>query len=107
MVIATYRNTRQDRAAWMLPMQAAARLWPPLAPLLGGSAPRIPRLDGSAPQACTPGPDPEPPSDRHQFALADALVGALRMLDDTSQPARAAPALFDDLWPAAPGGDDR
>ncbi|QDQ13001.1 S1 family peptidase [Streptomyces spectabilis] len=54
---------RATRAAWMLPMEAAARLWPALAPAVNGHAP-----PGAAPRA------PKPPTDHQQFALADALL---------------------------------
>ncbi|MCI3932288.1 effector-associated domain 2-containing protein [Streptomyces sp. AN091965] len=154
---------RRTRAAWMLPMEAAARLCPALADAVDGGA------NGSAGPAEPPGrgtaagpraerPPPQLPTDREQFALADALLGvplveedraatlrrllpahirhgvrdhprprlqvfhvvqacvdhrdgrealvtALRMLDESSEPARAALALFDEVWPQAPGGD--
>ncbi|GGV26435.1 trypsin-like peptidase domain-containing protein [Streptomyces spectabilis] len=138
---------RGTRAAWMLPMEAAARLWPALAPAVTGHAP-----PGAAPSAA------KPPTDHQQFALADALlrvslveedraatllrllpahirhgvrdhprarlqvfyvvqacvdhrdgraalVAALRMLDESSEAAGAALALFDEVWPQGPGGD--
>ncbi|WP_051855990.1 effector-associated domain 2-containing protein [Streptomyces sp. NRRL B-1347] len=139
----------RTRAAWMLPMEAAARLWPALAPAVNGRPP---------PGAEPGGENPQLPTDHQQFALADALlrvslveedraatlrrllpahirhgvrdhprarlqvfyvvqacvdhrdgrgalVAALRMLDESSEPARAALALFDEVWPQAPGGD--
>lgn len=148
LVTAAYTD-RRAKVAWMLPLEAAARLWPALAPALG--PPRPPAPSGL----------PEPPSDRDQFALADALlnvpqieddgaaalrrllpvpirrtirtsprprlqlyyvvqacadhrdgrqalIDALRLLDDESEPARAALELFDELWPtdaAASGGE--
>ncbi|MEI5102283.1 trypsin-like peptidase domain-containing protein [Streptomyces sp. PmtG] len=148
------------KAAWMLPMEAAARLWPPLAPSVRDGRPRGPAPGARGPEAARdiPVPAPAPPTDRQQFALADALlkvpqieddggatlrrllpaplrhgvrdhprprlqlfylvqacvehregreslVAALRLLDDASRPARAALALFDEVWPEAPGGD--
>ncbi|MEV0639565.1 trypsin-like peptidase domain-containing protein [Streptomyces sp. NPDC050619] len=140
MVTAAYTD-QQAKVAWMLPLEAAARMWPDLAPVLEPPPRRW----------------AEPPSDKDQFALADALlnvplieddgaaalrgllpprvrrairtharprlqlfflvqacaehpdgrqglVDAVRMLDDASQPARAALELLEKVWPAAAGG---
>ncbi|MEV6838142.1 trypsin-like peptidase domain-containing protein [Streptomyces sp. NPDC051133] len=158
MLTAAYSD-QQAKVAWMLPLEAAARMWPDLAPALGTSA------HGPEPGAPAGGPPQPPPaepwaalpSDQEQFALADALlnvpqieddgaatlrgllparirrtvrthprprlqlffvvqacvehphgrqalVEALRLLDDESRPARSALELLDRLWPAAPGG---
>ncbi|MEV7384750.1 MULTISPECIES: effector-associated domain 2-containing protein [unclassified Streptomyces] len=67
MVTAAYTD-REAQVAWMLPLEAAARMWPGLAPALGTSVP-------------PPWP-PEPPSDRDQFALADALLNVPQIEDD-------------------------
>ncbi|MFF9895922.1 trypsin-like peptidase domain-containing protein [Streptomyces longispororuber] len=73
MVTAAF-NDRQTRAAWMLPLQEAARAWPDLAPA----------LDGHNPPPARPAPAPEPPlpDDRAQFALADALLGIRHVEED-------------------------
>jgi Effector-associated domain 2/Trypsin-like peptidase domain len=141
MVTAAYSD-EPARTAWMLPLEAAARMWP------GLDAALDPPARGEAWGS--------PPSDRDQFALADALlsvpqieddggaalrgllpsrirrsvrthprprlqlfflvqacaqhldgrqalVDAVRLLDDGSQPAGAALELFGKLWPAGPG----
>ncbi|MFR0358920.1 effector-associated domain 2-containing protein [Streptomyces sediminimaris] len=153
MITAAYGD-RQAKVAWMLPMEAAARMWPDLAGAVEPPGRGVPGGPGrDAPGG--PGWWAGPPSDRDQFALADALlnvaqveedhgaalrgllppairravrtharprlqlfflvqacaehpggrealVGALRLLDDESQAAKAALGLFEDLWPAAP-----
>ncbi|WP_159033132.1 effector-associated domain 2-containing protein [Streptomyces fodineus] len=160
MVTAAYTD-QQAKVAWMLPLEAAAHMWPDLAPALAGPEPETATVPKSAAgEASSPPPPdswPEPPSDKDQFALADALlavpqieddgaatlrgllpsrirhtvrthsrprlqlfflvqacaqhphgrqalIDALRMLDDGSRPARTALELLDRLWPAAPGG---
>ncbi|MFE9311356.1 trypsin-like peptidase domain-containing protein [Streptomyces sp. NPDC006706] len=145
LVTAAYTD-RQAKVAWMLPLESAARLWPGLAPALVPSRPPAPRRS------------PEPPSDKSQFALADALlnvpqvedddaaalrrllpapirravrtsprprlqlfyvvqacadhrdgrqalIDALRLLDDDSAPAGAVLELIDELWPTTAGGE--
>ncbi|MEV2234534.1 trypsin-like peptidase domain-containing protein [Streptomyces phaeochromogenes] len=142
MITAAYTDS-QAKAAWMLPLEAATRMWPELAAALEPLAP--PR--GSL----------SPPSDRDQFTLADALlnvplieddggatlrgllpprirrtvraharprlqlffvvqacaehpdgrralVESIRLLDDESQPARAALQLVEKLWPTVVEG---
>ncbi|MFI9809279.1 trypsin-like peptidase domain-containing protein [Streptomyces sp. NPDC052301] len=149
MVTAAYTD-QQAKVAWMLPLEAAARMWPELAPAMGTPA------EEPVPGAVA-GPWAGPPSDQDQFTLAEALlnvpqieddggaalrgllparvrrtirthprprlqlfflvqacaehpygrqalVEALRLLDDESRPARTALELLDRLWPAAPGG---
>ncbi|MFD9193353.1 trypsin-like peptidase domain-containing protein [Streptomyces phaeochromogenes] len=151
MVTAAYTDP-QTKVAWMLPFEAAAHMWPRLAEVLEPPAP----AQGSARksgQRSLP-----PPSDRDQFALADALlnvplieddggaalrgllpprirravrthvrprlqlfflvqacaqhpdgrqalVESLRLLDDESQPARAALELFETHWPTDSVGE--
>lgn len=148
LITAAYTD-RQAKVAWMLPLEAAARLWPALAPALRPPPPPVTSRI------------PDPPSDRSQFALADALlnvpqieddgaaalrrllpapirrairtsprprlqlfyvvqacadhrdgrqalIDALRLLDDESEPAGAALELLEKLWPAdgaATGGE--
>ncbi|MGC9537785.1 S1 family peptidase [Streptomyces sp. UG1] len=186
MVTAAWTD-RQAKVAWMLPLEAAARMWPELALLLeraeasvapGRTTPLTPtapeqagplapapsgetgRHTPAAPQQPgQPSDSAEPPSARDQFTLADALLNvpqieddagaalrrllppplrhairthprprlqlfyvvqacadhrygrqalldALRLLDDESESARAALRLVERLWPAArPGGE--
>ncbi|MFE0132861.1 trypsin-like peptidase domain-containing protein [Streptomyces sp. NPDC059037] len=145
MITAAYTD-QQAKVAWMLPLEAAARMWPPLSPTVG------------PPGSATPQRVPKPPSDKDQFALADALLDvplieedgaaalrrllptrirrtlrssprlrlqlfyivqgcadhrggrqalldALRLLDDESAPASAALGLFKELWPTTPGDE--
>lgn len=67
MITAAYTDP-QARASWMLPSEAAARMWPGLTAAL--EPPPPPR----GPLA--------PPSDRDQFALADALLNMPLVEDD-------------------------
>ncbi|MGW5676664.1 effector-associated domain 2-containing protein [Streptomyces sp. NPDC003860] len=77
MVTAAYTD-RQAKVAWMLPIEAAARLWPDLAPLL------------APPDGIAGAPHPAQrtahrarlPSDRDQFALADALLRVPQVEED-------------------------
>ncbi|MBJ7906266.1 trypsin-like peptidase domain-containing protein [Streptomyces sp. DSM 110735] len=68
MVTAAYTD-QQARAAWMLPLEAAARAWPELGGALAEAEPET-------------SPVPQPPSDRDQFALADALLDVPPIEDD-------------------------
>ncbi|MEU6810950.1 trypsin-like peptidase domain-containing protein [Streptomyces sp. NPDC046831] len=139
VVTAVYTEA-QAKVGWMLPLEAVAARWPELGP-------RLERPARVAPQR-----PPEPPPDRDQFALADALLSvpqieedggaalrrllparirhtirtsarprlqlfyvvqacadhrdgrqalldAVRLLDDESRPARAALGLLERLWP--------
>ncbi|MFP3988650.1 trypsin-like peptidase domain-containing protein [Streptomyces sp. E11-3] len=152
MVTAAYTD-QQAKAAWMLPLEAAARMWPGLAPMLGTPVLESPVSPLSFAERWS-----SPPSDRNQFALADALlnvpqieddgaaalrgllpprirrairthnrprlqlffliracaehpdgrqalVESLRLLDNESQPARAALELLDKLWPTVAEGE--
>lgn len=67
MITAAYTDP-QTKAAWMLPLEAAARMWPGLTAAL--EPPLLPRGPSS------------PPSDRDQFALADALLNVPLIEDD-------------------------
>ncbi|MDQ0992346.1 trypsin-like peptidase domain-containing protein [Streptomyces sp. V3I7] len=153
MVTAAYTDP-QAKVAWMLPVEAMAELWPPLASWVRRPEPWPPL---TLPSQRRPA---ELPSDRDQFALADALLNvpqidedgpvvlrrllpppirrgirdnprprlqafhivqacvdhrggrqallnALRLIDDESEPARAAADLVERLWPADPGGEAR
>lgn len=67
MITAAY-TAPQAKAAWMLPLEAAARMWPGLTAAL---EPPVSLLGPSS-----------PPSDRDQFALADALLNVPLVEDD-------------------------
>ncbi|WP_408055636.1 effector-associated domain 2-containing protein [Streptomyces apricus] len=71
MVTAAYTDP-QAKAAWMLPLEAAARMWPRLAEVLESPSPP----QGPARRV------ESPPSDRDQFALADALLNVPLVEDD-------------------------
>ncbi|WP_018543770.1 effector-associated domain 2-containing protein [Streptomyces sp. LaPpAH-108] len=75
MVTAAYTD-QQARAAWMLPLEAAAREWPEL----GGTEAFTEAV--SRPRPESPPAPPPPPSDRDQFALADALLNVPPVEDD-------------------------
>ncbi|PAZ12072.1 serine protease [Streptomyces sp. SA15] len=170
MVTAAYAD-RQAKVAWMLPLEAAAQMWPTLYPMLehpGVPIPTAPERTGPGIRSTRPPAEPlgpatlrqpsGPPSDRDQFALAEALLNvpqveddnaaalrrllpapirrairthprprlqlfyvvqacadhrdggqalldALRLLDDESEPARAALDLIAKLWPTGPEGE--
>ncbi|MER5212383.1 trypsin-like peptidase domain-containing protein [Streptomyces sp. NPDC002838] len=170
MVTAAYTD-RQAKVAWMLPLEAAAQMWPTLYPMLEHPAvptPTGPERTGPPTGATLRPAEPHgppiprqpagPPSDRDQFALAEALLNvaqveddgaaalrrllpapirrairthprprlqlfyvvqacadhrdgrqalldALRLLDDESEPARAALGLIAKLWPTGPEGE--
>ncbi|MFJ3665832.1 trypsin-like peptidase domain-containing protein [Streptomyces sp. NPDC090106] len=67
MITAAYTDP-QTRAAWMLPLEAAARRWPALTAALESPT--------------SPGERSSPPSDRDQFALADALLNIALVEED-------------------------
>lgn len=73
VVTAAYSDSRA-KVAWMLPVEEAAQLWPPLVPLLDPPQP--------APGRPVPMAVVEPPSDRNQFALADALLAVPQIAED-------------------------
>jgi len=72
MVTAAYTD-QQARVAWMLPLEAAAVVWPDLASVMDSPA-----------QSGPPPPDrwADPPSDKDQFALADALLNVPQVEED-------------------------
>ncbi|WLW53058.1 effector-associated domain 2-containing protein [Streptomyces sp. YU58] len=89
MVTAAYSDARA-KTAWMLPLETAARMWPGLVTALGDApeaadpdpallpaTPTMAPRDQSPPRAPLP-----PPSDRDQFALADALLNIPQIEDD-------------------------
>lgn len=80
MVTAAYTD-QQAKAAWMLPLEAAARMWPDLAALLEAAVPLPPPLPD--------GRWNSPPSDKAQFALADALLNVPQIEDDAGASLRS------------------
>ncbi|MEU1673854.1 trypsin-like peptidase domain-containing protein [Streptomyces roseifaciens] len=75
-LVTAAHTDRTVKAAWMLPVEAAVRLWPPLA---GAVSDR----PGTAPRRCTP-PPPE-----QRYELADALLDVPEIGYDSGRSLRA------------------
>ncbi|WP_221360972.1 effector-associated domain 2-containing protein [Streptomyces beigongshangae] len=85
---------RTAKIAWMLPMEAAARLWPPLADALRASAPRT-----------RPSRTCSPPSVEESYELAEALLDVPQIGHDSGRllrgqlPAAVRRNVPDHPWP--------